>query len=183
MSRRRFVQILSLLLGIVLIGMPRAEAHGPSRQKVTKTIEINAPPEKIWAVIANFHDMSWDPAVVKTEGEGGSAIDATRTLTLKSGGQITESLSRYEPSEFSYSTFLPHNDPKVLPVADFSTVLTVTAGEGGKSVVEWRGAAYRGYPNNDPPPELNDEAAVNAISAYLVAGLEGLKKKVEGSAS
>ena len=46
--------------------------------------------------------------------------------------------------------------------------------------MEWRGAFYRGYMNNDPPPELSDEAAVKAVIAYQKAGLEGLKAKAEG---
>jgi hypothetical protein len=53
--------------------------------------------------------------------------------------------------------------------------------QGSQSVVEWRGAFYRGYPNNDPPPDQNDEAAVKAISGVYKGGLENLKKLVEGS--
>ncbi len=49
-----------------------------------------------------------------------------------------------------------------------------------KSIVEWKGAFYRGYPNNDPPPELSDEAAVKAVTGVYKAGLEALKKKLEG---
>ena len=37
---------------------------------------------------------------------------------------------------------------------------------------------YRGHPNNDPPPELNDEAAVKAVTGVYKAGLEALKAKV-----
>ena len=33
--------------------------------------------------------------------------------------------------------------------------------------------------NNDPPPELNDEAAVKAVKGVYRAGLDALKKKVE----
>jgi hypothetical protein len=68
---------------------------------------------------------------------------------------------------------------KVLPVTNYSSTITVTPAEGGKSTVEWRGAFYRGYPNNDPPPELNDEAAVKAVSGVYRAGLDALKTKVE----
>jgi hypothetical protein len=71
-------------------------------------------------------------------------------------------------------------DVKVLPVTNYSSWLTVTPVDGGaKSQVEWRGAFYRGYPNNDPPPELSDEAAVKTMTAVYKGGLEGLKKKVE----
>ena len=45
-----------------------AQAHGPTRKKVEETVEINAAPDKVWAVIGNFQDMSWLPPVEKTEG-------------------------------------------------------------------------------------------------------------------
>ncbi len=53
------------------------------------------------------------------------------------------------------------------------------AGEGGASIVERRGAFYRAYPNNDPPPDKNDEAAVNAITGISQSGLGNLKKMLE----
>jgi len=52
--------------------------------------------------------------------------------------------------------------------------------EGGKSVVEWKGAFYRGFMNNDPPPELSDEAGVKAVSDIYKSGLAALKAKAEG---
>jgi hypothetical protein len=67
------------LLAVVLLGLvlPRAGwADGPSRQKITETIEIDAPPAKVWAVIADFHDMSWLPGIAKTSGEGGNEPNA-----------------------------------------------------------------------------------------------------------
>ena len=68
----------------------------------------------------------------------------------------------------------------MLPVTNYSSTLTVTPGADGKgSSLEWTGAFYRGFPNNDPPPELSDEAAVKAVSGLYKAGLEALKKKVE----
>lgn len=50
-------------------------------------------------------------------------------------------------------------------------------------MVEWRGAFYLGYPNNDPPPDLNDEAATKAVSAVYRGGLDALKAKLEKPAS
>jgi len=42
-----------------------------------------------------------------------------------------------------------------------------------------RGAAIsnRGYPNNDPPPELNDEAALAAVTGVYQAGLDALVQR------
>ena len=58
--------------------------------------------------------------------------------------------------------------------------LTVAANDGGGAKVTWKGAFYRGYMNNDPPPELNDEAAVKAVTGLYRAGLENLKSVAEG---
>ncbi len=157
----------------------QASAHGPTRQKITKTIEINAPPEKVWAVVQNFNDMSWHPAVEKTEGKGGNEIDATRVLVLKGGARVDEVLYKYSAEKMSYSYRITKVDVKVLPVTNYSSHITVKPAEGGKSIVEWRGAFYRGFPNNDPPAELNDEAAVKAMSGVYEAGLAALKTKIE----
>ena len=160
-----------------------ADAHGPTRQKVAETVEIAQPPEKVWAAIGNFQDMSWHPAVEKTEGEKGNAVDATRKLTLKGGGTIDEVLYKYEPEKMSYSYRITNVDVKVLPVTNYSSTLTVLPAAGGKSTVEWRGAFYRGYPNNDPPADLNDQAAIKAVTGVYRAGLDGLKAKLEKSGS
>jgi hypothetical protein len=161
-----------------LAGFP-AFAHGPTRQKLELSVEVNAPPDKVWAVIGNFHDLSWVPAVASVAGPGANDPDtAKRTVTLKSGGVWKdEELSDYDAAKFTYGTFLPHVDVKVLPVADFSTHLSVTAEAGGKSLVAWRSAFYRGYPNNDPPPELNEAAAKAAVTAFCQPALDGLKSR------
>ena len=68
---------------------------------------------------------------------------------------------------------------KVLPVTNYSAQLNVS-GTAEKTIVEWRAAFYRGFVNNDPPPELSDEAAVKAVTDIVQGGLGALKKKFEG---
>jgi hypothetical protein len=171
-----------LALVVALLGLlpAIASAHGPSRQKVVETIEINAAPDKVWALIGNFQDMGWHPAIDKTEGAGGNdPATATRKLTLKGGGTIEEKLNKYDAAGKSLSYEISNVDVKVLPVSNYSSTLSVK-GDGDKSTVEWKGAFYRGYVNNDPPPELNDEAAVNAVTGIYKDGLAAVKKKLEG---
>lgn len=156
-----------------------ANAHGPTRQKAAATITINAPADKVWAIVANFQDMSWHPAIAKTEGEGGNSVGAKRKLTLASGGTIDEELTKYSAEKRSFAYEIKAVDVKVLPVNNYSSSITVSE-EGGKSVVEWKGAFYRGFMNNDPPPELSDEAAVAAVNGVYTTGLTALKKKAEG---
>ena len=63
-------------------------------------------------------------------------------------------------------------------MTNYSSTITVKA-EGSGSVVEWRGAFYRAYPNNNPPPDQNDEAAVAAVTGVYKAGLANLKAIAE----
>jgi hypothetical protein len=170
------------LLAIVLFALvlPHAGFAEASRQKIGVTIQIGAPPAKVWATIADFHDMRWFPGVAKTTGAGGNEPNvAKRQLTLDGGATIDESLYKYDAGAMSYSYRIDKVDVKVLPVTDYSATITVLPAAGDKSTVEWRGTFYRGYPNDDPPPGLNDEAAVKAVGEVYRSGLENLKKKVE----
>ena len=170
---RRRLLLAALGLGL-LPGF--ALAHGPTRQKVTVTAEIAADPSEVWAVIGNLQDMSWHPAVHDTSGESGNAIDATRVLTLgdASGPTVSEILYKFSDEQMSYSYRITEVAVETLPVTNYSSHLTVKPREGGGALVEWRGAFYRGYPNNDPPEELNDAAAIAAVTALYEAGLQAL---------
>jgi hypothetical protein len=82
---------------------------------VVETVEIDASPEKVWEVIRNFQDMGWHPAVTKTEGSGSNEADATRVLTLDSGGTISEKLTKYDADKKMYKYEITDVDVKVLP--------------------------------------------------------------------
>ena len=158
-----------------------AAAHGPTRQKLVETVAIAAPPEKVWAVVGHFHDLAWLPPVERVAGDGGDVAGAKRQVFLKSGGALDEELTKYDAAGMAYSTFLPHNDPKVLPVTNLSTDLKVEPGEGGGAKVTWRGAFYRGDPNGNPPPGMDEAAAIAAVKAYFQAGLAALKRMAEAA--
>ncbi len=175
----------SLLAGLMLV-LPlalthTAEAHGPTRQKVTETIEINAPAAKVWEAIGSFDSMSWHPAFEKTEAEGGNEPGAKRTLTLKGGGQVFEELISYDADAMKMKYMITEVDVKIVPVNNYSSWLFVEDLGGGKSKVTWKGAFYRGYMNNDPPEDLNDAAAVKAVKGVYTSGLEALKKSLEAA--
>lgn len=160
-----------------------ADAHGPSRQKVTETIEISAPPEKVWARVGEFDDMSWLPPIAATEAPKGNEIGAIRVLHVETpdGPTVTEELTKYDAAKRSYSYRITEVDVKVLPVTNYSSTITVKDGANGGSLVEWRGAFYRGFPNNDPPPELNDEASAKAVTDLYKTGLGALKTELEAT--
>jgi hypothetical protein len=152
-------------------------AHGPTRQKVTEKITIDAPADTVWKKVREFNALKdWHPAVADSAADKGNAEGSVRTVKLKSGGTLVETLEGYDDAKMKYN--YRAKDGGALPVTNYTSVLSVVA-DGGKSVVEWRGAFYRGFPNNNPPPEQNDEAALKAVTDVYRGGLAHLKKMME----
>ena len=170
-----------LSFAVALLILPAvALAHGPTRQKTAESIVIDAPPAKVWAVLGNFADMSWHPRVAMTDAPNGNEKGSVRTLGYKTGGLMEEELSRIDDDKMRLSTFIGHTNTDIIPATNYSSNIAVKpVDDGAKSEVSWSAAFYRGYPNNDPPAELNDEAAVKGVNAYIMEGLEGLKKALE----
>jgi uncharacterized protein YndB with AHSA1/START domain len=163
----------SLLAGLAAT----CAAHGPTRQKVVEQVTIDAPPAAVWARIHDFNGLKdWHPAIAESPADKGNEEGSVRLLKIKGGGEMTETLEAYDEAKMKYS--YRAKDGGALPVTNYTSTLSVR-GEGSQSVVEWRGAFYRGYPNNDPPPDQNDEAAVRAITGVYQGGLANLKKLVE----
>lgn len=173
-------RITLVLCALLLSG--HAAAHGPSRQKVTETVTVNAPAAEVWAMISDFCSIrDWHPGVVACDGSGGNDKGATRVLTVgdENGPQIHEELLKFDADKMSYKYRITQTDNAVLPVTTYSSFLSVKDNGDGTSTVEWRGGFYRAYPKNEPPPELNDEAAVNAVTATYQAGLANIKTLAE----
>lgn len=167
--------LVALVAGLALFaGM--AEAHGPSRQKTAQEVRLNATPDEVWAMIGNFNDLNWYPGIVAVDAPGGNAVDGTRAITLESGAMLHEELTKYDAAKRMMSFRRTEDDIELLPATNLSTVLTVKD-DGGRALVEFRGGYYRGFPNNDPPPDLSDEAATAAVEAFYRAGLDALVGK------
>lgn len=165
---------------VILAFTGAANAHGPTRQKVAESIEINASPDAVWNIIKDFGNAhAWMPMIAKTEAQGGHEKGATRTLTTKTGGVIKEELKSYEADKKSFSYRISEEpDCAVLPVKNYSASISVEpAGSGSK--VEWHGAFYRCFMNNNPPPDQNEEAAIKAVTAIYKESLANLKALAE----
>ncbi len=163
---------------VVVAAWPAA-AHGPTPQKVEEKITLKAKPDAVWAVIKDFAAFaSWHPGIEKCEATGGNVAGATRTITLKSNGKsLVEGLDEYAEAEKMYGYRLSTENIEALPVSFYSATLKVVPAEGG-SEVQWEGRFYRADTSNFPPENLNDEAAVKAMTAFFQEGLKGLKEKL-----
>lgn len=167
------------LTAALLLASTLAWGHGPTRQKVTETVTIKAAPDVVWAKVKDFGQLQgWHPAVESSTVTKGNEVGSERTLKLKGGGQIVEDLESFSDADKKFSYRM--KDPGPVPVNNYSSTLSVKPGEAaGTTTVEWRGAFYRAYLNNDPPPEQNDEAAVKAVTGIYKDGLANLKKILE----
>lgn len=184
-----------LVSSVLLMFAGLANAHGPVRAKMTATVTVDAPAAKVWDLIKNYDDMSWHPGIKSVKGNGSNDKGAVRTLTLANGGTITEELKAYDAAKMSYKYKITEmsntgtikhagqDEPlPVLPVGNYAAELQVSD-KGGKTEVEWVATYYRAYVNNNPPAELNEEAADKAVSNVLKTGLEALSKKAGSAAA
>ena len=178
-DRRSMLRRLPLVLALPLAAsVLSAHAHGPTRQKVVEKISIDAPADKVWALVGKFDALKdWHPAVEASPADKGNAEGSVRNLKLQGGGALVETLESHNDAQMKYS--YRAKDGGALPVTNYTSTIQVTADGPQKSTVEWRGAFYRGFPNNDPPPEQNDEAAVKAVTGVYQSGLANLKKLAE----
>lgn len=168
---------LFALLALAILPLT-AFAHGPSPQKVDKSIVIKAEPAKVWAIVKDFGGIhKWHPGVASTKVEK-KGNDTFRLLTLKSGGTVYNKLRSADDADMKMRYEIVESS---LPVADYNAFMTVKPGpNAGETTVNWVGRFYRVYKLNPPIPAGQDDAsALNAVTGMYDAGLEGLKKLAE----
>lgn len=175
-SRRAVLPALGLLLAFAA----PAQAHGPTPQKAEAKATVAAPPDVVWKIAGDFAGIgAWHPMVKGVKAKGGTVAGAERVLVLEKG-EITDGLDEVDAARRSLSWRLNTENVEALPVSFYTITLTVSDAGGGRSEVDMAGRFYRGDTSNFPPDELNDEAAVAAMTAFFEAGVNGLKAKAEG---
>jgi mxaD protein len=168
-----FAALLVALLGIPAV----ATAAIDETIRVKETIEINAPADKVWAAVGNFGDMSWHPAIAKTEITGGKAEEAgaTRTLTFTDGGGVKETLTSYDAASMTMKYDITEG---TLPLREYSATIQVQSA-GGKTTVLWKSMFKRKDPANPAKEGQDDKTAKDTIVNIFKTGLENLKKNLE----
>ena len=169
--------IFSLFFLFIFTLFNNSYSHGPTRQKIKESITINAKPEDVWNVIKDFGKIdTWHPSISKVESDG-----KTRTIyySLRNNTPIKQKLESYNAEKMMYKTSITEVDIKSFPVSTYTANISVKGNDDGTTTVLWKGAFYRAYVNNDPPPELNEAAAIKAVKEFFQVGLNNLKKKLE----
>ena len=136
-----------------------------------QSIVINAPAEKVWGAIRNFHDMGWAPNVITGVGvvgdKKGNDVGAKRVLN----GAFHETLLEVKDDDrtFVYSI---DDGPSPVSKAEVSNYIGHVAvrpvTEGGGTFVEWSSRWER-----------NDKATFEFCHGIYVALLADMKKSLE----
>lgn len=135
--------------------------------EVSKSIDVAAPPAKVWQTIGDFCGIGdWHPAVEKCASakKDGKSV---RTLSLKGGGTIVEEQLARDEGQMSYSYTILQSP---LPVSDYESTIRVSP-SGSGSKVSWNGTfKAKGAP---------DSVAEDAIGGIYDAGLKSIAEKAK----
>jgi len=186
-----FVTLIAILFASEVI------AHGAPRHKMIATIMIDAPADKVWAVINNYGDMSWHPDIDSSQSDKGNEVGSVRTLTFKNGGTIVDDLDKYKAGKMSYkyklvsisSVGTVHHGEEDLDIPFLPISISGSMGilsvkdKGGKALVKWQAGYYRSDERNDPPEELGEDVAKAGIRDFLSKGLMGLAQTFDANVS
>ena len=101
-------------------------------QTVADSVDLAAPPDKVWALVGQFGDLMWHPlvALVKLTRAG---VGQLRTIELIDGKQIIERLEFLDNSQRLYR----YTNVSGLGVTDYTGTFDLKP-KGSGSSVEWR---------------------------------------------
>ncbi|MEE2695037.1 MAG: SRPBCC family protein [Pseudomonadota bacterium] len=165
------------ILFIINFNINSSNAHGPSRQKVSESIEINASSDDVWKVISNFSVFNWNKNIEKITAKS-NEVGSERLIEFKSGHKVKQKLEKIDNSKKIISWRITETDNKVLPVNSYAAKIFVKSKDNITTVL-YKTGFYRGFMGNNPPPELNDENSKKLVKSFVSENLKGLKKIVE----
>ncbi len=153
-------------------------AHGPTRQKVIESIDINAESVLVWKKISDFKNFDWNPDVTESKAKNND-VGSERILKFKNGIEIVQKLEKVNQEKKLITWRLIKTDNKLLPVNSYAAKILVKSEKTGTSIVTYKAGFYRGFMGNDPPEELNDENSKKKVEEFIKKSLKGLKESLE----
>ncbi len=162
-----------------MLAASTAMAAPPQTLHVTQTVEIKAPLDRVWSTVKDFDGMTkWHPGFASDELVSGSngKVGAMRKLTVKDGGVITERLLAYDEAKHSFRYAITESP---LPITNYTSTLSVKAGNAGMAKVTWSGNFKRKNASDTPPEAESDAGVTKLIKGVYRGGLDNLKKMLE----
>ena len=175
MNKKYFI---TLILILVLNHNP-SYSHGPSRQKVSETIEINAKPMEVWKIVSDFNNFKWN-SDIKQISSNGNEVGSERIIEFNSSKKIKQKLEKVDSNKKMVNWRVIETDNTILPVNSYAAKVFVKE-KDGKTQVLYKSGFYRGFMGNDPPPELNDDTSKRLVKEFVINNLKGLKNIIENN--
>jgi Polyketide cyclase / dehydrase and lipid transport len=152
----RIASLAGAAVALVFSGLSAAAVES------TYTATSTATPEAVWKKIGDFCGIAtWHPAVEKCVLSDDGKM---RTLSLKGGGTIVETLVNRDDNAHSY-TYQIVSSP--LPVSDYVSTIKVLPEGAGSSIV-WTG--------NYKAKGASDTDAKSTIDGIYKAGVDAIAK-------
>jgi len=155
-------------------------AHGPSRQKVSLKLDVKAPASKVWGIVSNFEEFTWNKEVEKSESNG-NTVGSERIISFKNGSKVKQKLEKVNNEKMMISWRVIETDNKALPVNSYAAKIFIKSVDSNTTNIAYKSGFYRGFMGNDPPVELNDENSKIKVTKFIKGNLEGLKRIAEGN--
>ncbi len=123
-------------------------------------VKLDANAADVWAMIGNFGDINWHPAISSTVAEG-EGLDAVRTITLvDNGGELFETLDAMGDMSYSYTVI---SSP--FPMKNYSATIEVIE-NGDGATVKWS--------STFEADGISSEELEKIVSNFYEAGFEAL---------
>lgn len=163
--------IVTSLAALAILGACASNTAAASTPtaSIVRSVEVNATPSEVWAVIGPFCAIKdWLPPIATCTQDGASP--PTRTLVTRDGAAtFVEIQTARNDARHTYS-YAFRSSP--LPVSHYNSTVAVRAASHGHSIVTWR-ATYQ------PDPGRADEAN-QALSGVYQSGLDAIRARFGG---
>lgn len=175
-----WIRALLLAACAALLAPAAALAADAPENRISQSIVIDAPPDRVWTVVSDFVGLdTWFPFIESSRLVLGHnrEVGCIRELRRLNGTKVEEKLVAYDP----WNRSLTYTYAEGLPLtSDYFSTMTVSDAGNGKSRVDWSARFKRLYYWTDNPPAGQDDASLTALlNKVYVAGLQSLKKTVE----
>ena len=94
-------------------------AHGPSRQKVNQTIDIDASIESVWKIVSSFKNFKWNSDIENIE-VASNEIGAERVIKFSNGSKVKQKLEKIDNTKKMVSWRIIETDNQKLPVNSYA---------------------------------------------------------------
>jgi hypothetical protein len=151
-------RVRSFMAYWLLLSSPRITMHSIHVQR-----ELQVPIANLWALVANFSDLSWFQAAEKVEQFGAGVGEIRRISMAGMPAPIEEQLLEIDPEQHRIKYRVLESDINIMQ--DYTVVATLTASGPDRTLADWRGS-FSGV-NGDVDPQIMIDMMTGTYASML----------------